>query len=138
MSGTERLDAKVGPLGNLSQCYFGSLDTVMKNWEPAWKGVGRLNLELMGFAARRAQAWLEIPGRLSRCKTPTDFWGEQGKFWQAASADYTDASRRLMAAWSTCATMPQFDGSDRSRDYMTFPDASDSVPAPRRGERKAA
>ena len=98
MSGSERLDPKAGPLGNLSQAYFGGLDMMAKGFEPALKGVGRWNLELVGFMARRAQAWLEVPSQLSQCKTPVEVFNLQGKFWQAAAADYADGSKRLAAA----------------------------------------
>ena len=84
MSGSERLDPKAGPLGNLSQTYFGNLDMMVKGCEPALKGVGRWNLEVVGLMTRRAQAWLEIPTRLSQCKTPADVFGEHVRFWQAA------------------------------------------------------
>ena len=103
MSGSERLDSKAGPLGNLSQTYFGSLDMMVKGCEPALKGVGHWNLELIGLTTRRSQAWLEIPARLGQCKTPVDVYNEQMRFWQTAAADYADGSRRLVAAWSACA-----------------------------------
>jgi hypothetical protein len=82
MSGSERLDSKAGPLGNLSQAYFGSLDMMVKGCEPALKGVGRWNLELVGLLTRRSQAWLEVSARLIQCKTPMDLFNEQMRFWQ--------------------------------------------------------
>ena len=138
MSGSERLDSKAGPLGNLSQTYFGSLDMMVKGYEPALKGVGRWNLELLGFMARRAQAWLEVPARLSRCKTPVDLFNEQAKFWQGTVADYSDGSRRMAAAWSAFAAMPKLTGVQQPRDYITVPEPQEAPPAPKRGERKAA
>ena len=115
MSGSERLDPKAGPLGNLSQAYFGDIDMMMKGYEPTLKGIGRWNLELVGLMARRAQAWLEVPSRLSQCKTPADMFGEQGQFWQAAASDYADGSKRLTAAWSACAMMPKANGVQAAR-----------------------
>ena len=103
MSGNERLDSKAGPLGNLSQAYFGGLDKMVKGCEPALKGVGRWNLELFGLMTRRSQAWLEMPARLGRCKTPVEVFGEQMRFWQTAAADYADGWQRLAAAWGACA-----------------------------------
>jgi hypothetical protein len=138
MSGSDRLDSKAGPLGNLSQTYFGSLDMMAKGYEPALKGVGRWNLELLGFMARRAQAWLEIPSRLSQCKTPVDVFNEQGRFWQAAQADYADGSKRLMSAWSACSALPKLNGIGQPHDYITFPEPQETAAAPKRGERKAA
>lgn len=138
MAGNERLDSKGGPLGNLSQSYFGGLDMMVKGYEPALKGVGRLNLELIGLMARRSQAWLEIPSCLGRCKTPVDLYNEQMRFWQTAAADYADGTRRLAAAWGACAAMPKLNGS-QPRDYITFAEPKESAPAPKQqGDRKAA
>jgi phasin protein len=137
MSASERLDSKAGPLGNLSQTYFGGLDMMVKGYEPALKGIGRWNLEVFGFMARRAQAWIEIPSRLSQCKTPVDLFNAQGKFLQAAAADYADSSKRLVAAWGACAAMPKLNGA-QPRDYITFPEPQETPAAPKRGERKAA
>jgi hypothetical protein len=136
MSGTERIDSKAEPLGNLSQAYFGGLDLMMKGCEPALKGVGRWNLELMGFMARRTRAWLEIASQLSQCKTPLDVMTEQTKFWQATSADYVAAAKRLTAAWGACTAMPKLN-SKEGRDYITFQEPQET-PAAKRGERKAA
>jgi hypothetical protein len=137
MSGSERLESKAGALGSLSQAYFGSLEMMVKGYEPALKGASRWNLELLGFSARRAQAWFGIAAQLSRCKTPVDIFNEQAKFWQAAVADYTDGSQRLTAAWSACAAMPKLNGA-QPRDYITFTEPQDAPAVPKRGERKAA
>jgi hypothetical protein len=137
MSGSERFDSKAGPLGNLSQAYFGGLDTMVKGYEPVLKGIGRWNLELFGFTARRTQAWLGLAAQVVRCKTPVDIVNEQAKFWQTAVADYTEGSKRLTAAWSACAVMPKLNGA-QPRDYITFPEPQEAQAAPKRGERKAA
>jgi hypothetical protein len=137
MSGSERLESKADPLGPLSQAYFGGLEAMVKGYEPALKGVGRWNLELMAFMARRARAWLEIGGQLGQCKSPVEVFKAQTKFLQAASADIADATRRLTAVWGTCTATPQHDGGKDARDYITFPEPQES-PTPKRGERKAA
>ncbi|HEY5828936.1 MAG: hypothetical protein ACAH24_02105 [Hyphomicrobiaceae bacterium] len=137
MSGNERLDSKAGPLGNLSQAYFGGIDNMVKGCEPALKGVGRWNLELFGLMTRRSQAWLEMPARLGRCKTPVEAYGEQMRFWQTAAADYADGWQRLAAAWGACAVMPKLNGS-QPRDYMAVAEPKDAAAADKRGERKAA
>ena len=92
-------------MGNLSQSYFGGLDMMVKGYEPALKGVGRWNLEVLGFMAR-APTRGSRSSRLGHCKTPVDVFNEQGKFWQAAAADYADGSKRLVAAWGAVAAMP--------------------------------
>jgi hypothetical protein len=135
MNISERNDAKGGPFGNLSQVYFGGLDNMAKGCEPALKSIGRWNLELVG-PTRRSQAWLEIPVRLGRCRTPVDVFNEQMKFWQTATADYADGWRRLTAAWGACAMVPKPNGAE-TRDYMTFSEPKETSVA-KRGERKAA
>jgi len=146
MSGNERLESKSGPLGNLSEAYFGSLDMAAKSFEPMLKGVGRWNLELVGLMSRRTQAWLEIPTRLGQCKTPVDAVNEQLRFWQTAASQYADGTHRLAAAWGACAVMPGFNGAwggqtvAQPRDYITFQEPKDQAAdsAPKRSERKAA
>lgn len=146
MSGNERSDPNSGPVVNLAQAYFSNLDTLMKASEPALKGVGRWNLEVASFVARRAQAWLEIPARLGRCKTPQDILSEQLRFWQMAAAQYADGSHRLTAALGACAMMPGFNGAlafstaAPVRDYITFPEPKEAAEKvePKRSDRRAA
>jgi hypothetical protein len=137
MGGSDRLDSKTGPLGNLSQAYFGNLDMMVKGCEPAFKGTGRWNLEVAGLAAKRAQAWFEIPSRLARCKTPADIFGEQARFWQAAASDYAEGWHRLLAVWGASSVLPKLN-SVQPRDYITFPEPQETPAAVKRGERKAA
>ena len=146
MSGSERLDSKSGPLGNLSQAYFGTLNSVAKGYEPVLKGVGRWNVELMGLMTKRSREWLELPTRLTRCKSPVDLVSEQMRFWQTAASQYADASHRLAAAFGACAVMPYLNGAwggetvQRSRDYITFPEPKESAAEaePARSDRRAA
>ena len=146
MSGSERLDPKAGPLGNLSQAYFGTLDKFAKGYEPALKGVGRWNLELIGLYTRRSREWLDVPTRLTRCKTPVDVVNEQVRFWQTATAQYVEASHRLAAAFGACAVAPYFNGAwggetvAPARDYITFPEPKETAAeaAPSRSDRRAA
>jgi hypothetical protein len=137
MGGSERLDPKAGSMGNFSQAYFGNFDMVMKGYEPAIKGAGRWNLELVGLMARRAQAWFEVPARLGRCKTPADLLNEQVQFWQSAASDYSEGYHRLTAVWGAYA-MPKLNGTQQPRDYITFAEPQEAAGAPKRGERKAA
>jgi len=144
MTASERLDSKGGPMGNLSQAYFANLDRIAKAYEPALRGVGRWNLELINLMTRRAQAWMEVPVQLSRCKTPRDVVGVQLKFWQQANSHYAEGSQRLGAALGSCAVMPGLNGAWRSkpapaRDYITFAEPAEAEPAPaERRDRRAA
>lgn len=143
MSGNERRDPSSGPMGNLSQAYFGNLDVLMKGYEPALKGVGRANLEVAGLVTKRAQAWLEIPARLSQVRTPQDLIKEQLRFWQAAAHDYAEGSRRFVAALGACG-VPAFNGEWRtdangqSRDYITFPEPKEQAASAPKRDRRAA
>jgi len=144
MSASERSDPKAGPFVNLSQTYCNGLDVLAKGYEPALKGVGRLNLEVMGLMTRRARAWLEIPARASQCKTPQDLVREQLQFWQTAAADYSEGVQRLTIAFGALAP-PGFDSAwggktaAPARDYMTFTEQKPAATAqePKR-ERRAA
>lgn len=110
------------------------------------KGIARWNLEIFGFMSRRAQAYLEIPARISQCRTPNDLMREQTQFWQKAMEQYADTSRRLngvatqMMAGAAAAGMPK--APPRKRDYINVPglgDARPGTPGPNgRGERRVA
>jgi len=137
MSGSERFDTKSGPLGGPSQVYLSGLDAMVKGCEPALKGVGRWNLEVVGLVTRRSQAWLDVPARLSHCKSPLDVFNEQMRFWQTAAADYSEASHRLAAAFGACAMMPNLNGAAQ-RDYIAFADPKEASIESKRSDRKAA
>lgn len=143
MSASERMDSKAGPLGNLSQAYFGTFDRMARAYEPAFKGAGRFNLELMNLGMRRAQAWLEVPAAIARMRTPQDVVNEQVQFWQTAVAHYVEGSRQLMTALSACAVLPGA-GTNAAgqlvRDIITFAEPKDApVAAPAaRSDRRAA
>ena len=47
-------------------------------------------MELLTLISRRAQAYLGIPQRLSRCRTHSDLVNEQMRFWQTATSQYQD------------------------------------------------
>lgn len=68
-------------------------------------------MELMTYFSRRAQAFLGLPQRLSRCRTSSDLINEQMRFWQTAMAQYQDATTRIASAWSEAfASLPMGGG----------------------------
>jgi hypothetical protein len=144
MGASERSDPKAGPFVNLSQTYCNGLDVLAKGYEPVLKGIGRWNLEVMGLMTRRTRAWLEIPARVSQCKTPQDLAREQLQFWQTAAHDYSEGVQRLTVAVSALVP-PGLNGAwggkvaAPARDYITFaepkPAAADQEP---KRERRAA
>lgn len=140
----ERQDPNTGPFVNLSQAYCSSLDLLARNSEPLVKNVGRANLEVLGLITRRTRAWLDLPTRVSKCRTPQDFLQEQARFWQTAAADYGESAKRLAVAlgaltpvgfngaWNIKAAAP-------SRDYISVQDnTSGAADDTRKRERRAA
>jgi hypothetical protein len=85
------------------QMYFSGLEAMGQAYDPFLKGLARAQLETMGFMNRRAQAYLEIPARLSHCRTPQDLAGEQMRFWRAAYEDCAHSMARVTEAMSSAA-----------------------------------
>lgn len=117
----------LGPCQNMMQAYFGGLDSAAQGFEPMMKGLARMQLEMIGLASRRTQAYMEIPSRLAQVRTPQDLFGEQMRFWQNAFQQYSDGSRRVMTAMTSMAvpqSNPFFDSRPkaRARDYLTVPE----------------
>lgn len=143
MPSRERFESSgVGPCQNMVQAYFGGLDAAAQGFEPAMKGMARMQLEMIGLASRRAQAYLEIPSRLAVVRTPQELFSEQMRFWQTAFQQYSDSSRRVMTAMSALAT-PQVNpfldsrARTRQRDYLRVTEPTQPAPpvetAPRKG-----
>lgn len=106
------------------------------------KGMARWNLEVFGFMSRRAQAYVEIPSRLSQCRTPQDLFKEQNRFWTTTVEQYMDMSRRLtqvttkMMASTPAGPAPR---TPRKRDYINVPGIGEQQPSPSgRVERRVA
>lgn len=93
--------------------FDGSLDPkqVLENMTAGFgpmKALTMQQMELLTLMSRRAQAYLGIPQRLSRCRTQSDLINEQLRFWQTAQSQYQDATSRIANAWSDLfATLPQ-------------------------------
>lgn len=132
----------LGNLENPMQLYFEGLEKMAQGMSPA-KGVARAQIEMMGLMSRRAQAYLEIPSRLSRCRSPQDLVTEQMRFWQMAFQQYSETSHKVMESYrqgfaaaaantSTGFTKP----APRQRDYISFPDPRNANGAARPGQSK--
>jgi hypothetical protein len=118
-------DAKAaGPLPDLLEAYFAGVNQMAQGLGPM-KGIARCQLEMMGLMSRRAQAYLEIPSRLSRCQSPQSLMLEQLRFWQNAFQQYSESSRHIMDAWGQAGaallaqSVPK-NGKAASRDYISF------------------
>lgn len=126
---------------NPFQLYFSGLDSMSQSMGPM-KAVARWQLEAMGLMSRRAQAYMEFPSRLSRCRTPQDLMSEQARFLQTAFHQYQESSQRMLEAWSLM--MPAGFGSNgqaqrTERDYISFADPREANGQSRNArERQAA
>ncbi len=143
MSGSESLDPKWGPFGNIWQAYSNPLDGLPKGCEPAAVALGRFNLELMTLSLRRAQAWLEVPARLGRCRTPVELMHQQVQFWQTAGAQYAEGSQRLLATLCSAAVASRAARGSASeargsRDYIAVAEENEAVGACPAKDRRAA
>jgi hypothetical protein len=114
---------------------FGNADGVVRAYGPAFKAMGRFNLEMLALMSRRWQAWLSAPRQFGRCRSPWDVVEEQVRFWQAAVSDYAQSAQRLSAAFDARAVMPEHRGTAQ-RDYITVQEPATS--AAKRNDRKAA
>jgi hypothetical protein len=128
------------PVHSFFQMYFSGLEAMGQAYDPFMKSFARAQLELTGLMSRRAQAWMEVPGRLSQCRTPQDLTNEQMRFWRAAYEDHADSWGRMTEAMASLAA-PVFafgrlgDEGQSDRDYITFPETKEPG---RQRERKAA
>jgi hypothetical protein len=103
-------------------------EAAMAQASAATKNVARAQLEIMGLAVRRAQAYMQVPTQLARCRTPRDVADEQMAFWRTAMEHYIGSSHRVMEAWS--GMVPAMwglggngraaPGDQRERDYISF------------------
>jgi hypothetical protein len=134
------------------QGLFNGMGTVSQGWEPWLKAAARCQLELMGLASRRLQAYMELPARVGACHTPQELAGEQLKFWQAAVTEYAECYGRLVEdyrglvppPWSFFQIPVGTKGKDadekRERDYIAIRESDDAEEetAPSKGSRRAA
>lgn len=64
------------------------------------KALTVIQMEMITWTSRRAQAVLSIPQRLSGCKTQEDLFEEHNRFWQTAYAQNQEATYRITQAWT--------------------------------------
>lgn len=121
----------LGPFQHMMQTYYGGLDNAAQGYEPVMKGMARMQLEMISFASRRAQAYLEMPSRLASVRTPQDLMNEQMRFWQTAASQYSEGTRRVMTAMTSMAQPPPFDAAKSKaskRDYLSVSDVQGQQP----------
>lgn len=109
---------------NPFQLYFSGLESMAQSMGPM-KVMARWQLEATGLMSRRAQAYMELPSRMSRCRSPQDVMSEQARFIQTAFQQYQQSSQRMLEAWTQIVPTAMPAGGDRqgaARDYITFAD----------------
>ena len=135
-----------------TQGLIDGIDKVSQGWEPWLKAAARCQLEAIGLASRRAQAYMELPARIGACRTPQDLAGEQVRFWQAAVAQYVESCGRIMDGYRALTPVPWTfaqiaagaEGKDavekRERDYISVrePEETREETVPGKGSRRAA
>ncbi len=99
-------DLGFGPMQEAAQAYFGKVNGTNVELGESYRGLARCQLEMWGFASRRAQAYLELPARMSRCRTMAEIQQEQMRFAQQASQQYLESTRRFAQAWQAAFVSP--------------------------------
>lgn len=75
------------------------LETITAGLAPL-KALTVIQMEMITWSSRRAQAVLSIPQRLSACKTHEDLLEEQNRFWQTTFSQNQETIYRIAQAWS--------------------------------------
>ena len=139
-----RVPAKISsPAQNLFQMYFGGLESLGQTYDPFVKSIARGQIEFMGLLSRRAQAYVELPSRLSQCRMPQDFLNEQMQFWNTAMQQYSESASHISESLASFELpsfgfAPQANGARDVHDYITFPEPKEQVTTGRLRERKVA
>ena len=115
-----------------------ALDTLSAGFGPM-KAITAQQMALIQLASRRAQAYLGVPQRLSRCRTHQDVVEEQMRFWQTAMAQYQDSATLIYKAWTDAFSMPSQTAvseamlagkpGDSQNGFIQFPSRSEAKPA---------
>lgn len=86
--------------------YAQGFELMSQAWSPLVKSATRANVEAMTFVNRRTRAYMEVPSRIARCRTPGDLFAEQANFWREAAEQYAETSRKMLEAWAPAMVPP--------------------------------
>lgn len=134
-------NGKSPSINNPLQFYFGGLEALGQAYDPLFKGLARTQLEMLGFANRRAQAYMQLPQKAAQCRTPQDLMGMQAQFWRSAYEDYAESFGRVTRALASCApnvAALSEEALNSAHDYIAFPETKEPAASGRTRERKAA
>lgn len=137
-------DTKIfGPFGALFDCYLQAVESLGQGKLPfaslapsvdvqalteqlsqqmtaPLKAAARCQLEVLGLANRRTQAYMQAPTRLAQCRTPQDFMNEQMAFWRTAAEQYRESALRVGQAWGQALPWLPSGQGFAERDYIVF------------------
>lgn len=146
-SANQTLYAGLGPFQSLfHEPNYNVAGLMPQGFDQMLRGMMRCQVEAQSLMSRRAQAYFELPTRLSQCRTPQDLVQEQQRFWQSAFEQYSECSRHVMSAWGQMFQLPSsaVPQPGSARDYLSFPEprTGNGMDAPsqpmRQGDRKVA
>ncbi len=133
-----------GPLATMFQNYFSACETLSRGTPPLGNGfptafdaqafttqaaaplkaAARAQLEAMGLANRRLQAYMVTPTKLAQCRSPQDLINTQMAFWRTAFEQYTESGRKIAEAWGHALPLAaSYSGGELAKsahDYIDF------------------
>jgi Phasin protein len=93
-------------LGHASNAVMSTMSLATKSTEPMARSVAEYNMEMAGLLKLRAHALMDASSRMAQCKTPAEFAHLNVKYWQAATQDYLDATRKITTVFSSSRNAP--------------------------------
>lgn len=123
LSAFETVSRGTAPLGNGFPTAFDAQAFTAQATAP-FKAAARAQLEVMGLANRRVQAYMRAPTTLAQCRSPQDFMNAQMQFWRTAFEQYSESGRKIADAWSHAlpfaAPYPGVEAAETEHDYINF------------------
>jgi hypothetical protein len=88
-------------LGTASNAVMSTMTLATKSTEPMARSVAEYNMEMAELLKLRARALMDASSRMTQCKTPADFADLNMKYWQAATQDYLEATRKITTVFTS-------------------------------------
>jgi hypothetical protein len=90
----------------LFQYIFEAVDTTSMFWQPAFKAIGRTQLEFASLQARQAQAFVRWSHRMMQLSSPADVLDANAQFWTTVTEQYIEAVPRVAAVVEAVTEAP--------------------------------
>jgi Phasin protein len=91
---------------NVAQAVMQTVTIATKSTEPMARSLAQCNMAMADLLKQRARAMMETSSGMTQCKTPTDFANLHMTYWQTATQDYIDATRRMTTIFSSIKSTP--------------------------------